>query len=172
MILSPYVKKSKGVRKVVNRYTDAVRIAGGLVLADDLREVSRVLREEFEAGSAYYTFNTKVGDLTLKRDTLAAKEDMTAADQRELDRLNQQIAALTAQLEPIKIAVDEKRAALEALRNRVSVKKVSQKSMPNRMRELTWPSLPLKRCASCAGSFRLFSRTPILPSTLASLLAK
>jgi peptide/nickel transport system ATP-binding protein len=120
--LDTYVKKSKGVRKVVSRYTDAVRIAGGLVLADDLREVSRVLREEFEVGSAYYALNTKVGDLTLKRDTLAAKEDMTAADQRELDRLNQQIAALTTQLEPLKATLDEKRAALEALRNQVSVK--------------------------------------------------
>lgn len=116
------VKTNRGVRKVASRYQDAVRIAGGLVLADDLNEVSQVLLEEYEAGSAYYTLNNKLLDLTIKRDTLVAKEVKTDADQRALDKLNHEIDALTTQQGPLKATLDEKLAALGSLRKRVSAK--------------------------------------------------
>jgi peptide/nickel transport system ATP-binding protein len=115
-------KENKRIRKVVVRYADAVRIAGGLILADDLNEVSRVLREEYDAGSAYFTLTHKLGDVTLKRDTLVAKEAKSDADQKTLDQLNSEITVLTAQKDTLKATLDEKLAALQALREHVSSK--------------------------------------------------
>lgn len=112
-------KENKGIRKVVAKYADAVRIAGGLVLADDLTEVSHALQEEYFAGSACFTLNHKLGDATLKRDTLLAKEGQTDADQKALEKLNREIEELTTQQASLKTNLDDKLNALQTLRDQV-----------------------------------------------------
>jgi peptide/nickel transport system ATP-binding protein len=109
-------KEDKHVRKAVQRYADAVRIAGGLVLADDLNLVTRVLLEEFDAAALHVDLADQLADLTLKRDTLAAKEGMTEIDKRDLTRFDEEIASLKEKLAPAEAALNEKRAALEELR--------------------------------------------------------
>ena len=120
--LEEQAKENKRINKVVSWYDDAVRIAGGLILADDLHEVSRVLREEYDAGSAYFSITHKLGDVTLKRDTLLAKEVKTDADQKSLGQLNREIEILTAQQTTLKATLDEKLSALHTLREQVSGK--------------------------------------------------
>lgn len=114
--LEEKVKEKKSIRKGVARYVDAVRIAGGLVLADDLGEVTRALLAEYEAGVVHFFLAAQVSDLTLKRDTLVAKEDKTAEDERHLASFNQQLETLSAKLEAAKLRLREKRNALHELR--------------------------------------------------------
>lgn len=115
-------KENKRIRKVVSRYADVVRIAGGLVLADDLYEVSSALREEYDAGSAHFAITHKLGDVTLKRDILVAKEVKTDADQKSLNNLNREVEILTAKKASLKAVLDKKLAVLENMRAQVSSK--------------------------------------------------
>lgn len=116
------VKENKRIRKVVTRYDEALRIAGGLILHDDLGEVSRVLLAEYEAGSAHSTVAHKLGDVVLKRDTLAAKENKSPQDEKALRQFNETIQQLTAQQNTLKVAWDEKLATMNALRTLVASK--------------------------------------------------
>jgi len=113
-------KKDKGLRKVVERYADAVRIAGGLVLADNLDEVTKVLLEEYDAGSVHFEIAQAVDDLTMKRDTLDHKEDKTAEEKELLAKYNKELAELTVKLEKAKAVLDDKWAALQELRAKYS----------------------------------------------------
>lgn len=113
---------TRGDKKVISRYADAVRIAGGLVLADDLEKVSQVLREEYDAGVVHFPLAEKLWDLTLQRDTLAALETRTSEEEKQLKEAEQQLVQLTAKVEKAKQKLDEKQAALEKLRNLVSSK--------------------------------------------------
>ncbi len=105
-------------RKVVDNYRDALRIAGGLVLADNLQEVSRVLLAEYEAGAVHFGLAEELAALTLKRNTLAQIEDRDAEEARGLAEFERQLTHLTDKLEKAKTAMDEKRKALSALRAR------------------------------------------------------
>jgi peptide/nickel transport system ATP-binding protein len=120
--LEEKAKQDKRVNKVLLKYVDVVRIAGGLVLADDLQAVSAALLAEYEAGSAHFPVAHKLGDITLKRDTLAAKESKTPEDEKILSQFKAEIDALTAQKDALKAAWDEKLAALKTLRQEVSAK--------------------------------------------------
>jgi peptide/nickel transport system ATP-binding protein len=115
-------KENKSVRKIVSKYADVLRIAGGLVLADDLHEVSHALLEEYAVGSAHFTLNHTLGDVILKRDTLVAKEIKSDADTKSLEKFNRQIEELTARLTPLKATLDDKLNALQTLRNQVKDK--------------------------------------------------
>lgn len=115
-------KTSKQVRKVYNKYADALRIAGGLVLADDLHEVSRALLNEYEAGSAHFAVTHKLGDVVLKRDTLVGKEELAGNEQKALASFEKEIEALTAQQTDLKAKWDEKLAVLAELRAEVADK--------------------------------------------------
>lgn len=120
--LQETAKANKRVRKIINKYADGVRIAGGLVLADDLREVSQALLQEYEAGSAHFAISHKLGDIVLKRDTLAGKEDITAEGEKILAQLNQEIEELTTQQTAQKGKWDKKLHTLDALRAQISDK--------------------------------------------------
>lgn len=109
-------KAEKSVRKVVDRYATAVRIAGGLVLADDFSEVTQALMNEYDAGVVYFDLSEKMTYLTLKRDTSAALENKAAEDERELAELNSQLNQLAAKLESAEKKLAETRTALDAVR--------------------------------------------------------
>lgn len=114
--LAQKAKADKHVGKVVKKYNDAVRIAGGLVLADNLQEVTRVLLEEYEAGVIHFDLSLKMEDLSMKRDTLAAKEDKSAAEKAELARYDKEVQELQDKLSKAEAILSEKRAALDELR--------------------------------------------------------
>lgn len=114
--LSEEAKLSGRAKALVARYTDTVRIAGGLVLADNLGEVSRVLMDEFEAGVVHFPLAQDLHDVTLKRDILAELGNRSADDEEKLRSFSTQIVALTSKLDNAKSALDEKRAALKNLR--------------------------------------------------------
>lgn len=109
-------KEDRHVKKAVQRYADALRIAGGLVLADDLNLVTRVLLEEFDAGVVHFGIADKLEALTLKRDTLVAKEGKTADDERDLTKFNKEIEELQPKLKSAEDIFSAKRKALDDLR--------------------------------------------------------
>ena len=119
---STRVVVSRHAREIMAQYTDAVRIAGGLVLADDLVEVSRVLMAEYNAGVVHFSLAQQLSDLHLKRNTLAELGDRNTQDDLKLEGYDKQIGSLTPELHKAKRALDEKRAVLEALRARYAEK--------------------------------------------------
>lgn len=120
--LEEAAKANKRVRKVINKYADVVRIAGGLVLADNLREVSGALLEEYNAGSAHFAVSHKLGDVVIKRDTLVGKEDVSKEGKETLAQLNREVEELTARQTTLKEQWDEKLQALDALRAKIADK--------------------------------------------------
>lgn len=113
-------KEDKHVRKAVRRYADAVRIAGGLVLADDLDLVKQVLLEEYEAGVVHFALADKMSALILKQDVLVEKKGKMEVDKKELAEFEREMVRLQAKLGPAEKLFAEKRKALAELRTKYS----------------------------------------------------
>ncbi len=106
--------------KVRERYVDVLRIAGGLVLADDLDEVSRVLTAEYDAGVKLFPLQLELEDVTMKRDTLAALDKATSQEKGQLSEFERQLQSLGPRREAAQGAYDERHAELVALRDKYS----------------------------------------------------
>ncbi|NLY53105.1 MAG: ATP-binding cassette domain-containing protein [Firmicutes bacterium] len=109
---------NRRLRRVRSRYQDAVRIAGGLVIADDLQLVSRVLLEEYEASGVQFPLAKELEDLALQRDTLLALPDKGEEENKLLAECEKRIAEITPKLATANSVLEEKRAALQELRQR------------------------------------------------------
>jgi len=120
--LDDKAKLSGRAKAVIARYYDAVRIAGGLVLADDLQEVSRVLMDEYNAGVVHFSLAQQLYDLSLKRDTLAELANRSPAANQKLGSYSREIVDLTVALEKAKATLDRARAALTDVRTKCSSK--------------------------------------------------
>ncbi len=110
-------------RRVRQRYEDVLRIAGGLVLADDLHEASRVLEAEYEAGTVYVPLAAQLANLELNRDTLQAIDARTMEDNQRLADCKQEIAALVPALRRAQLEFDTRREAVDKLKERYAGKK-------------------------------------------------
>lgn len=113
---------SRHAQRVLDQYADIVRIAGGLVLADDLGAVSRVLMDEYNANVVHFAIAQQLSDLTLKRDALAALSSRSKTDEDRLHRYNAQVVDLIARVDKAKAVLTEKRATMEALRSKCVTK--------------------------------------------------
>ena len=115
-------KLDKQAKAIISKYADAVRIAGGLVVADDMQEVSRVLMAEYDAGVAHFKVADRLEALTMNLDVLAEKGDKVAGDEKQIAEYKKEFTELTAKMEKVSAQLAEKREALKELRARVSVK--------------------------------------------------
>lgn len=111
----------KAALKIVERYADAVRIAGGLVLADNLEEVSKALLDEYEAGTVRFAVDKDMEDLAMKRDILKAKEDRNAEESKLLAQYDSQHAELSAKQQQALAGLEQKQEVLKTLRDKYSV---------------------------------------------------
>jgi len=112
----------KAALKIVERYADAVRIAGGLVLADNLEEVSKALLDEYEAGTIRHEVDKEMEDLNMQRNTLMGKEDRTEEENKLLAQYDQRHAELSARQDKALSDLEKKQEVLQSLRNKYSVK--------------------------------------------------
>lgn len=103
-----------------DRYIDVLRVAGGLVLADDLHEVSRVLLAEYEAGVELFPLQLELEDVTMKRDTLAALQRPTPEEKDQLAGFERQLRSLAPKREAARAAYDRKHADLLTLTDKYS----------------------------------------------------
>ena len=118
--LSEEAKLSDRSKNVVAKYQDALRIAGGLVLADDLAEVSRVLLAEYAAGVAHFPLAQQLHDLTLNKGVLADLGEKCVSDVETV--YDKQIRELSSRVEKAKAILDANRAAVTSLRARYASK--------------------------------------------------
>lgn len=109
-------------RKVRSRYEDALRIAGGLVLADDLHEVSRALEAEYEASALYAPLAARLVDLEISRDALEGLENRTMEENQRLADCREELAALMPELKKAKFVHETRRDAIEKLKDRYAKK--------------------------------------------------
>ena len=109
-------------RRVRSRYEDVLRIAGGLVLADDLHEVSRVLEAEYEASTIYSPLAARLVDLEMNRDVLENLENRTMEENQRLADCKQDIEQLMPQLKRAKLEFDTRQDALDKLKDRYASK--------------------------------------------------
>jgi len=107
---------SRHARKITKDYLDTARIAGGLVVADNLNEVSRVLLDEYESSGHHFTLAQKMADLILKRDTLEETGAKTPSDEESINNYNHWIMELTPKLEHAKADLEKKREGVQKLR--------------------------------------------------------
>lgn len=87
-------------------YADIVRIAGGLLVADDLEKVSQLLLEAYEADVAYCKVKNKIADLRLQAEADPSTKSKNLA---KIDSLEPEMASL----EKVKLAKEQ---VLEDLR--------------------------------------------------------
>ena len=113
-LLQEKARRDRGAARVLRRYGDALRIAGGLVLAADPDEAARVLLEEYEAGVAHFALRSRLDDLTARRAALAARGDSPA----EIAGLDREIRALQGKLAQAAETLAARHAALDRLRAR------------------------------------------------------
>ncbi|HSL93659.1 MAG TPA: ATP-binding cassette domain-containing protein, partial [Bacillota bacterium] len=106
------------ISAVRERYLDALRIAGGLVLADDLDEVSQVLTAEYEAGVQLFPLQLELEDVTMKHGTLTALENPTEEDSGQLQEFEQQLRSIGPRREAAQSVYDQKHGQLLALRGK------------------------------------------------------
>lgn len=116
----PKAKMGRRAKRAVAKYGDVVRIAGGLVLADNLEYVSRALLDEYDASSVHFTLSEQLASLKLKRDVLAQIEDKSTVEGQRLAEYEKQIAELTPRFESTRNALEEKRGVLVKLREQCS----------------------------------------------------
>ena len=112
--LSEEAKLGARAKGLVARYADTVRIAGGLVLADDLAEASRVLMAEYEAGVVHFPLAQQLYDLVLNRGILTDLAEKCVSDIET--NYDKQIEDLSSRVAKAKVVLDEKRATLASLR--------------------------------------------------------
>ncbi len=92
-------------------YAQITRVAGGLMLASDLREVSQVLLQQYEKSIPVYQLNDKLHDLQLEK---------TSADEKEQgagSKFDSQIVDVRKQLDKANLEYNQAQANVEAKRN-------------------------------------------------------
>lgn len=114
--LARKAKEDKHVRKVVQRYADAVRLGGGLLLAADLASVSQALMAEYDAGVVHFTLTHQLANLTLRRNLLVNNMDKTSGDKKELAEYDEEMAVLQVKADAAEKALAEKRDVVNGLR--------------------------------------------------------
>lgn len=113
---------NKRARRVRLRYEDALRIAGGLVLADDLHEVSRALEAEYEASTVYAPLAARLADLELHRDALEGLDGKSTEENQRLAGCKQEIAKLMPELNRAKLEFETRREVINKLKDRYAKK--------------------------------------------------
>lgn len=108
--------KGSTVEKLKEKYMEAVRMAGGLLLSDNPEAVSRAWGEKLHAVKAASEVAEKLYLVEIKLATLADKEERTAEDDKTQAQLQAEKASLDSKYEALESACREKEAALEALK--------------------------------------------------------
>ncbi len=122
LLAADFQSLDRRARRVRSRYEDALRIAGGLVLADDLQEVARALEAEYEAGSLYAPLAARLKDLEMNRDALEVLTDRTMEENKRLSDCKREIEELMPQLTKAKREFESKGAVIEELKERYASK--------------------------------------------------
>lgn len=113
---------NRRARRVRVHYEDALRIAGGLVLADDLHEASRALDAEYEASAVYAPLAARLVDLELHRDALQNLDNRTMEENQRLTDCKQEISNLMPELRKAKLQFETRREAIDRLKDRYANK--------------------------------------------------
>ncbi|HHW98145.1 MAG TPA: ATP-binding cassette domain-containing protein [Firmicutes bacterium] len=122
LLTADFNSLDRSARRVRSRYEDALRIAGGLVLADDLHEVARALEAEYEASTVYAPLAARLVDLEMNRDALEKLSDRTMEENQRLADCKREIEALMPQLNRAKQEFETKREVIEKLKERYASK--------------------------------------------------
>jgi peptide/nickel transport system ATP-binding protein len=94
-----------------NQYQNMLRIVGGLLVHDNLNEVSKLLKELFKHQRQVASINRRIELLENKK-----KELEIAENQAAIDKLNQQVESLKAELEKAEEAVHQASKPIDDLR--------------------------------------------------------
>jgi len=121
------IAKVKGSpEEIVEKYPNQARLCGGLLLHDDLIELSRVIRENLLAIKEVYRITTAMQLLDIRRvahlesESIASETPNVSAKART--KIENKMAALDKELKTAERVRDEKDAVLDKIRNGCQVK--------------------------------------------------
>ena len=108
--------KGAGPEELSEKHAETVRMAGGLLLADDLEAVSRAWEEKLRAVSAASAVSEKLYLTELQLQTLSEKAEHDADDRKKEAALKGEQEKLQAEYDRLAAACAAKEEALAALR--------------------------------------------------------
>jgi len=108
--------------EIAEKYPDQARLAGGLLLADDLAGAARTLRENLSAVKEINRINTALHLCELKRDAYLESDGLTDSEKRNLKKTETKIDSLTDDLKRAETARGVTEAALNTLREACKAK--------------------------------------------------
>ena len=101
---------------IVRDFPEQARIAGGLLLSDDLPELARVLRANLRAVREVNELQTTLHLHEIRRDAALGSKDLSNAEKRRLDKLMKKISTLDAELKKAETVRDGHDAVLRSAR--------------------------------------------------------
>jgi len=132
--------KGKSAGELAAKHMEQVRLAGGLLLADNLSEVTHALSAKLSAVAKESVVSSRLNLLELKRVAHLENEKISASDKKRLTLVEKRMKPLAAELEALRKVTAEKEKALENIR-----KKCAEKAGFSELEEKVDHSIDLSR---------------------------